>query len=145
MSTRHASTKGGTLTTETGEIELDETFTRQHLDFDPGHYCVLSVTDTGCGMNKDTISKLFEPFFTTKKPGKGTGLGLSIVHGIVKQSHGHILVSSTPGVGTTFTIYLPCAEETAEVLGISVPTVKTRLHRARLALRQEISRYFDQR
>jgi signal transduction histidine kinase/ActR/RegA family two-component response regulator len=122
VNARDAMPKGGTLTIETAEIGLDETFTRQHLDFHPGHYCVLSVTDTGCGMNKDTISKLFEPFFTTKKPGKGTGLGLSIVHGIVKQSHGHILVSSTPGVGTTFTIYLPCTEESADVRPSPTPT-----------------------
>lgn len=122
VNARDAMPQGGTLTIGVAHSGLDETFTRRHLDFHPGAYCVLSVTDSGCGMNKDTLSKLFEPFFTTKEPGKGTGLGLSIVHGIVKQSRGHTLVSSEPGVGTTFTIYLPCVEAPAEVRSSSDAT-----------------------
>jgi nitrogen-specific signal transduction histidine kinase/ActR/RegA family two-component response regulator len=122
VNARDAMPHGGTLTIKISHSKLDETFTRHHLDFQPGMYCVLSVADSGCGMNKDTLSKLFEPFFTTKDPGKGTGLGLSIVHGIVKQSRGHILVSSEPGVGTIFNIYLPCVEAPAAVRSSSDPT-----------------------
>jgi two-component system, cell cycle sensor histidine kinase and response regulator CckA len=121
VNARDAMPNGGTLTIKTADTELDETFTRHHPDFHPGHYSVLSVADTGCGMDNVTLSKLFEPFFTTKAPGKGTGLGLSIVHGIVKQSRGHVLVSSAPGLGTTFTIYLPCAEASAEALASPNP------------------------
>jgi CheY-like chemotaxis protein/signal transduction histidine kinase len=122
--------RGGVLRVTLKEFAIDHPMIDSGTELPPGGYAMLSVSDTGCGMDQETMAKIFEPYFTTKEMGKGTGLGLAVVHGIVKGHQGRIAVYSEPGQGTTFNVYLPLiAKEMTEVVSLAAappPMAKNR-------------------
>jgi two-component system, cell cycle sensor histidine kinase and response regulator CckA len=113
VNARDAMPAGGTLKLETTAVELTEPYADDRVRIEPGSYVRLRVSDTGVGIPEDQLEHIFEPFYTTKEVGQGTGLGLATVFGIVEQSNGHVVVDSTPGVGTTFSVYLPVSQTKA--------------------------------
>jgi PAS domain S-box-containing protein len=127
VNSKDALPNGGRITIQTANVELVHEELRHEYNYiRPGSYVMLSLSDNGHGMDKETQARIFEPFFTTKEKGKGTGLGLSTVYGIIKQSGGYVLVQSEPEKGTTFRIYLPRVEDAAEPVGqVRVPQSQT--------------------
>ena len=125
LNARDAMPRGGTLTIETQNVEVDQDQAASHVTMRAGPHVLVTVSDTGTGMDEETCARVFDPFFTTKGQGKGTGLGLSTAYGIVKQTGGSIWVSSKPGRGTTFKIYLPVARDGEPTeAGLPAPTAR---------------------
>ncbi|MGH2524601.1 MAG: ATP-binding protein, partial [Anaerolineales bacterium] len=114
INARDAMPRGGQLRLKTANLELTRALASRHDLVPAGRYAVLTVSDSGAGMDEEVLEHLFEPFFTTKQPGMGTGLGLAIVYGVVKQSGGYVVVESQHNLGTRFTIYLPRIEKAVE-------------------------------
>jgi len=137
VNARDAMPGGGKLIIETANAQVDQTNAGPNVDLKPGSYVVLAISDTGMGMDPETVTHLFEPFFTTKAPGKGTGLGLATAYGIVKQSGGAISVYSEPGRGTTVKIYLPSTEAKAAEAAEQEPAAALRGSETILVLEDE--------
>jgi two-component system, cell cycle sensor histidine kinase and response regulator CckA len=134
INARDAMPEGGRLAIRSERAHFDDTDLSRHFEIGPGDYVVLSVTDTGIGMDDETKARIFEPFFTTKEVGKGTGLGLATTYGIVKQSGGYIWVYSEVGHGTTFRIYFPAMTETDREVAESMPRIREARVRRRVLL-----------
>ena len=121
VNARDAMPEGGTVTIETANVAFEEPHTIDQVEVTPGNYVLLAVADSGQGMDRETRERIFEPFFTTREQGRGRGMGLATIYGIVRQSGGHIWLSSEPGQGTAFKLYFPRIVVTEEEA--SVPTV----------------------
>jgi len=115
INAQHAMPEGGKLVLETANVTLTRASCSSLSKLAPGDYALLRVSDTGHGMDRETLAQIYDPFFSTKAPGKGTGLGLAMVHGIIENHNGHIKCHSTPGKGTSFTIYFPAGDTTQEI------------------------------
>jgi two-component system, cell cycle sensor histidine kinase and response regulator CckA len=137
VNARDAMPEGGNLIIETSNLEVDDDLSNNLPFLHPGAYVLLTVKDTGIGMDANTRRHIFEPFFTTKGPGKGTGLGLATVYGVVKQSGGGVTVESEPGKGSTFKIYLPQAVESAEALPQGVKGAQSSLGTGTILLAED--------
>jgi two-component system cell cycle sensor histidine kinase/response regulator CckA len=131
VNAQHAMPDGGQILIETSNVSPSDEYLRAHLDAKPGKYVLLTVSDSGIGMEPNVMDRIFEPFFTTKSIHEGTGLGLAMVHGIVSQHGGYIRCYSEPGIGTSFKIYFPVSStelvlemsETREMPALGTETV----------------------
>jgi CheY-like chemotaxis protein len=136
-----ATPDGGVITISTRNVYIDPKENRHNIPMKMGHYVLIRFSDTGQGMDKETLKHIFEPFFTTKEVDKGTGLGLSVVHGIVKSHGGYITCESEQGVGTTFYIYLPALDQPYEAVEVKSESVEEDLRGSETILLVDDEKY----